>query len=68
MMEHTRQKYCSWEIYGRCASARCAHHDAPCVRSATCPQRTKTATHVLYVDGEMEGAAMTAPEGSENHG
>jgi hypothetical protein len=62
MMERTRKKYCSWEIYGRCGSAACVHRDAPCVRSATCPQRTETETHVLYADGETEGAATTAPE------
>lgn len=68
-MGNLRKKYCSWEIYGRCANTRCASHDAPCVHGAACPHRTVTETHVLYMDGETEGAAETATEeGSENHG
>jgi len=68
-MGHARKKHCSWEIYGRCANTWCPHHDAPCVGSARCSQWTETATHVLYMDGETEGAAETAPEeGSDNHG
>jgi hypothetical protein len=67
----TRQKWCTWQVYERCANARCVHYDARCVHRTTCPQRTQTPAHLLltgHEDNEEEGAAVAAPEGSENHG
>ena len=67
----TERKWCTWQVYGRCVNAKCAHRDKPCKRREQCPQRTQTPAHLLLtgIEDNEEGAAATAaPEGSENHG